>query len=408
MFKLKRNGSKSYFNINYVSFVFIYLTYSSIFVFLNKFLPILFFDVLDINRIILALMQFLAYSILLLRPVLATITDNFRIKGYQRKYYIILSGYLLALFYILIGFNFNNILMFGVLLCLIYISSMMLDVCSKSLVIDISPTNVIKKRNLFFVSLGEALGNFFPFFLFFLLINDVHSINSWETMIYCSFLLLIPLLSILPFIIERRQWNPQVIEKPERIEISEEISLNSNHKPKLTFILLCIFIFFAFSDVIFAYPFFPYLIHKFGLNNFNIFNLFLSFYFLISIVSSAIGGFLVKKAKPKIIIFILIPIIGIIYLMYIIVPFTYFTILYFLGCSLGTIANFNITVYIMKFKQGDKSVYFHLIASFRHLACFIFIPLGTLLSSFIITEYLIIIGAILLNISILPLIFVKL
>ncbi|MFX0024600.1 MAG: hypothetical protein ACFE9S_19955, partial [Candidatus Hermodarchaeota archaeon] len=99
MLRSKKFDSKSYLNTNYASFIFIYLVYSSVFVFLNNYFPILFFDVLDINRVILALMQFLAYSILLFRPVFAAITDKFKIKGYQRKYYILFSGYCLALLY---------------------------------------------------------------------------------------------------------------------------------------------------------------------------------------------------------------------------------------------------------------------------------------------------------------------
>ena len=147
MFKSKRLKSKTYYNLNFISYVCIYLVYSSIFVFLNNYFPILFFDVLDINRSILALMQFLAYSILLLRPAFAVITDNYKIKGYQRKYYIIFSGYALALIYIFLGISISNILIFGVLLILIYISSTILDVSTKSLVLDLSPTNKIKKKN---------------------------------------------------------------------------------------------------------------------------------------------------------------------------------------------------------------------------------------------------------------------
>ncbi|MFX1327082.1 MAG: MFS transporter [Promethearchaeota archaeon] len=408
MFKSKRVGSKTYYNVNFVSYVFIYLVYSSIFVFLNNYFPILFFDILDINRLILALMQFLAYSILLLRPIFAVITDKYRIKGYQRKYYIISSGYALALTYIFLGLSISNILIFGVMLILIYISSTMLDVSTKSLVIDDSPNNEIKKKYLFFIFVGEALGKFFPFFLFFLLINDIYSINSWETLIICSFILLIPLLSILPFIIENNQKKPQVIENAEKFDISNEIDSQFSPSSKITFILLCIFVFFAFSDVIFIYPFFSFILNKFGLDNFNLFNFFLTFYFLISITSSAIGSFIIKRIKPKKIIFILIPVIGIIYLLYTIVPFTFFTILYFIGCSLGTITNLNISVYIMKFQKRNKSTNFHLIASFRHLSTFIFLPLGTFLSNFIATEYLIVIGAFLLNFSLLSLIFVKL
>jgi len=409
MYKSKKVASKSYFNVNYVSYIFIYLVYSSTFVFLENYFPILFFNVLNVNRIILAFLQFLAYSVLLLRPVFASITDKYKINGYQRKYYIIFSGYSLAFIYIIMGFYFTNIFVFGFFLLLLYISITMLDVSTKSLVIDISPSNESRKRNLFFILVGEALGKFFPFLLYFFLINDVYSVNSWKTLISYSYLLLIPLLSILPFIKEfNQEKHDKINENSERLKISESDDFEETPYTKLTLILLCVFVFFAFSDAIFGYSFFPFLLNKFGSENFNLFNFILIFYFLISIASSSVASFFIKRTEPKKIILFLIPVIGIIYMLYTIVPFTYFTILYFVGCSLGTITNINISIYIMKFKKGAKSVYFHLILSFRHLSIFIFLPLGTILSSFITSEYLIITGAILLNLSLLPLTLIRL
>ncbi|MFW9820482.1 MAG: hypothetical protein ACFFE5_12795 [Candidatus Thorarchaeota archaeon] len=353
-------------------------------------------------------MQFLAYSILIFRPVFAAITDKYKIKGYQRKFYIVFSGYSLALIYFLMGLTLSNLIIFGLFLLLIYISSTMLDVSSKSLVIDISPTSETKKRYLFFIYVGEALGKFFPFFLFFLLVNDISSLNSWSILISSSYFLLIPLLSILPFINEKVHDKSRVIENSINSNNHNNKDLNLSLNFKKTFIFLCIFMFFAFSDVIFAYPFFPYLLNKFGQTQFNFFNFLLIFYFIVSISSSAIGSFFLKRLKPKKIICFLIPVIGIIYVSFNFVPFALFVILYFIGSSLGTITNLNISVYIMKFKKGNKSLYFHLIASFRHISTFIFIPLGTLLSIFISMEFLIIIGAIFLNISLLPLLFIKL
>jgi MFS family permease len=405
MFRSKKLIPESYSNVNYLSYTLIYLVYSSVFVFLNNYFPILFYDVLDINRIILAVMQFLAYSVLLFRPVFASITDKYKINGYQRKYYIIFSGYSLVFIYILMGFWFTNVYVFGLFLFLVYISSTMLDVSTKSLIIDNSPTNEIKRKNFFFIFVGQALGGFFPFFLYFLLIKDIHSIRSWETLIICSCLFFIPLLGSLPFISERNQSKPQDVRNLEKFYHKDS---KSPPNSKITLILLCIFVFLAFSDVIFVYSFFPFLLNKFGLSNFNLFNFILIFCFLISITSSSIGSFIVKKTDPKTIIIILIPVIGIIYILYIIVPFTFFIILYFVAWFLGTITNLNITVYIMKFKKGNTTTYFHLISSFKHLSTFIFLPLGTLLSSFIATEYLIITGVFLLNFSLFPLIFIKL
>ncbi|MFX1280643.1 MAG: hypothetical protein ACFFA3_14805 [Promethearchaeota archaeon] len=408
MLKLKKLGTKSYFNVNHISFVFIYLVYSSVFVFLNSYFPILFFDVLNINRIILAFIQFLAYSVILLRPVFASITDRYKLNGYQRKYYIIFSGYILALIYMLMGLTYQNMIIFGVLLLLVFLSGTMLDVSTKSLILDISPTDDVKKKAFFFVLCGDALGRFFPFLLYSTLISDVYSITSWMTFFIFSYMFLFPLLVFLPFINEngRSKSNSQIAHPvcTNLIESENEILYKNL---KTVYILLCIFTFFAFSDAIFTYPFFPWLLGKFGINNFKIFNLFLIFYFLLSIMSSGIAAFLIKRIKSKKLIFVLMPIVGLAYILYTIVPFTIFVFLYFIGSSFAIIINFNISILVMNFKKGNKSLYFHVIATFKNLSLFFFIPLGTMLSSFFMTEILIILGAFLLNLSIIPLIYIK-
>lgn len=409
MLRSKKIDSKSYLNVNYASFIFIYLVYSSIFVFLNNYFPILFFDVLNINRVILALMQFLAYSILLLRPLFAAISDKYSINGYQRKYYIIFSGYIFALLYIIMGLTLGNILLFGFFLLLIFVSSTMLDVSTKSLIIDFAPSDKIRKRSFFFITVGDSLGRALPYFLFLLLMNNIYSLSSWITFFMCTFIFLLPLIGILPFINEKNSSRTSsLIEISQEDEIKDSTIQQDYPNFKLMFALLCVFVLFAFSDTIFAYPFFPYLLDRFGAFSFKFFNFFLIFYFLLSIMSTAIGTFLMKRIEPRRILFCLIPLIGIIYIFYNFANFGLFIILYVAANSLATITNLNISVYIMKFKKANRTVYFHLIASFRNLSIFIFLPLGTLLSTYIITEYLIIIGAILLNISLIPLMFIKL
>jgi len=214
-------------------------------------------------------------------------------------------------------------------------------------------------------------------------------------------------MSIIPFIREIKQEKSPIIENAEGFNSSYSNDMIDYPNFKKIFTLFCIFVFFAFSDIIFVYPFFPFLLVKFGPNKFNLFNFFLIFYFLINILSGFIATFIIKRIKPKKIILILIPIIGIIYVLYTIVDFAQFILLYFTASSLATITNLNISVYIMKFKKGNRSIYFHVISSFRNLSLFIFLPLGTLLSNFINTEYIIVIGAILLNFSIIPLMFIK-
>ncbi|MFX0038445.1 MAG: hypothetical protein ACFFCY_04555 [Promethearchaeota archaeon] len=407
MFRSKGLDSRSYFNTNYASFIFIYLAYSSIFVFLNNYFPILFFDVLNINRVILALMQFLAYSILLLRPAFAAITDKYKIIGHQRKYYIFLSGYVLTLIYIFLGITLNNILIFGIFLVLIFMSSTMLDVSTKSLIIDTSPSDETKKRAFFFITVGSSLGGALPFFLYFLLINDIYSMNSWTTLFFCNYIFLIPLLFFLPFINEKCKNQDITSDNSANYNLSKSNTENKKSYYKFSFILLSVFTFLAFSDIIYSYPFFPFILNKFGNGNFNLFNFYLIFFFILSITSTAVGTFFIKRVNPRKMIFILIPILGIMYILYTVVDFTFFVILYFTAGSLATITNLNISVYIMRFTKENKSLYFHIVATFKNLSLCFFIPLGIFLSNFIITEQLIIIGALLLNFSLIPLIFIK-
>jgi hypothetical protein len=224
-----------------------------------------------------------------------------------------------------------------------------------------------------------------------------------------TFIFLLPLIGILPFINEKSsRRHSNLIDISQEDEINGSTGQEDSSNFKLVFVFLCVFVLFAFSDTIFAYPFFPYLLDRFGASNFNFFNLFLIFYFLLSIMSTAIGTFLMKRIEPRRVLFCLIPLIGIIYIFYIIVDFGLFVILYFTANSLATITNLNISVFMMKFRKSNRTVYFHLIASFKNLSIFIFLPLGTLLSTYVITEYLIVFGAVLLNISLIPLIFIKL
>ncbi len=407
MFRSKGIESKSYFNLNYASIIFIYLTYSSIFVFLNNYFPILFFDVLNINRIILAFIQFFAYFILLLRPAFAAITDKYKIKGYQRKYYIVFSGYVLTLIYIFMGLTLNNLLIFGIFLLLIFISSTMLDVSTKSLIIDTAPSDETKKRGFFFITVGSSLGGAFPFFLYFLLIKDIYSLNSWTTLLFYNYMFLIPLLFLLPFINEKCKIQDFKSDYSASYDHSKSCTENKKSNSKISFILLSIFTFLAFGDIIYSYPFFPFILNKFGSGNFNLLNFYLIFFFILSITSTAVGTFFIKRIDPRKMIFILIPILGIIYFFYTVVDFTLFLILYFTAGSLASITNLNISVYIMRFTKENKSLYFHIIATFKNLSLCFFIPLGIFLSNFIITEQLIIAGAILLNLSLIPLIFIK-
>ena len=78
------------FKRNYVVYFYAYFAAQVIFIYVNVYLPVYFFRVLDINRTELAFIQIFAYSALLIKPLLAIYFDKERSK---RKILIIISSF---------------------------------------------------------------------------------------------------------------------------------------------------------------------------------------------------------------------------------------------------------------------------------------------------------------------------
>ena len=86
---------------NYLIFFYIYFCAQLIFIIVNAFLPIYFFNILNVNRTELAFIQIFAYSALFLKPLVALYFDK---NKSTRKLLIIISSFgvlvsLILLFY---------------------------------------------------------------------------------------------------------------------------------------------------------------------------------------------------------------------------------------------------------------------------------------------------------------------
>jgi len=111
-------------NRNHLVYFYSYFAVQLIFIYINIFLPVYFFNVLNVNRTELAVVQIFAYLVLFIKPVIAIYFDK---KNIKKKFIIILSsiGTIVSFFFFIISLNF--LLIFGIFLGINFNCTSMLD-----------------------------------------------------------------------------------------------------------------------------------------------------------------------------------------------------------------------------------------------------------------------------------------
>ena len=389
-------------------FFFIYFATTAVYVYINTYLPVLFYNVLKVDLLILATIQFISYSALFVKPIFAIVSDNYSINNRKRKPYIIISGVFLALSFIVFTLNFTELIIFCVFLTINFAASSLMDVAVKGLIIDTSSSIKSKNRKIFLTKIGAGIGAMYPSITFLLFMDDIYSIESWSLFLSLSYIFLIPLLFLL-FITKETKNNPNNINIPsENYQKSEQTVFINNSSFKVSFLSMCLFTFLLYGDKLFEYPLEPWIIEKFGENNFYLFSFFLIIGVFMNILGFVIGTFFIKNFNRKNILTILTIFCGIIEILFGFVDFFTFLILLGLIQIFAGIISMNLISLIMDFAKNNKVIYYQIIVSFFSLAVIIFVPLGTLLSNYIATEMIFIISGIILLSSIVPLSRIKL
>lgn len=377
---------------NYVIYFYVYFVVQVIFIYINVFLPVYFFNILKVNRTELAFIQFFAYLALFIKPIIAIYVDR-ESSIPKRKIMIGICSLGTLISFMVFIFNLNYLMIFGIFLGINIACTSIMDVAIDKIIVDSSPDEKLKDRNALFTQLGSIAGAIFPNVVFYIIFTDLYAILTWYQFFFIGVCSIFPILTIALFI----KTNQQDIVKSESETEQEEVNLKS-------IILMCIILFLFYGERIYEYPLEPWILNKYGEEYFSLFILLLILLIIINALGLILGGFISSKLDRKRLLIICSLIYGI---LLIIVPFTdivTFFILFGIMQIVSGIIVINLISLMIKISQ-KKVAYFQVMATFAILAFVIFIPLGTLLSQYIETELIIVIAGVFKLLSVIPIYF---
>jgi len=378
---------------NYIVFFYGYFVATLILVYVNVYLPVFFFNVLNINRAELAFIQIFSYSGMFLRPVIGYYIEKPYLKT-NRKKILFLSAIGTIIGFTLFLINATILIIFGIFLFITFACTSVMGVCIDKIIIEISENEKIKNKNILFIQLGMLSGSIAPNALFILLYSDMYSLNFWNLFFFVGILSTIPLL----FLIFLLKFN---IKSDAFIEVAETQTVS-----KKFLLLMILYSFLIYADKLYEYPLEPWILNKYGEGIFVLFAFYLIILILINAFSVLLAGLISHRYDKQKILIISTLISG---FLIIIAPFV--GIIGFIICFaiIQIFAGFiliNMTSLMIDMSKKNVMV-FQIIISFTILARVIFVPLGTYLSIFIMTELILVISGILIMISAIPLFFIQ-
>lgn len=376
---------------NYLVYFYSYFAVQLIFIYINIFLPVYFFNVLNVNRTELAVVQIFAYLALFIKPVIAIYFDK---KNIKKKKIIILSsiGSIVSFFLFIISLNF--LLIFGIFLGINFACTSILDVAIDKIIVEFSPDEKTRDRNALVPQIGAILGAIIPNMIFYLIFADLFSIPTWNLFFLIGVLSIIPLITI-GFLLK-----PQI----DTIKSAEDITKNEVNKKVIG--LMCIIVFLFYSERIYEYPMEPWILNKYGEQYFSLFILILILLILLNALGLIIAGLISNRFNRINILIISSVSYGI---LLIVAPFMDLITLFILFGIIQIFSGFlliNIITLMIEFSK-KQVVYFQIMSAFAILASVVFIPLGTYLSSFMATEIIIVSAGIMKILIIIPILLMR-
>ncbi|TFF99386.1 MAG: hypothetical protein EU541_05045 [Promethearchaeota archaeon] len=266
------------------------------------------------------------------------------------------------------------------------------DVVIDKIIIEQSPDDKTKDRNIALTQLGAILGAIYPNIIFYILFTDLYSMTTWRLFFMIGIFSLSPVL-FMGFLVNVKNNMP----------VNEEI-ITEDAVDFSSIILLCVILFLFHGERIYEYPLEPWVLNKFGEQYFSLLVLLLIVLIIINALGVILGSIISNKLNRKLLLMISSAIYG---MLLIIVPFTnfiWFFVFFAIMQIFSGIIVVNLGTLMIKYSK-NKVTYFQFMALFGIMALVIFIPLGTYLSSIIATEIIIIIAGVFKLISIIPIYF---
>lgn len=416
---LVKNFGKKIININYIGFFSFYFSVSVIRIILAVYLPAYLLNVLNINRGELAFLQIFTYSVMFLAPLLGYFYDR-----YSRHKKILMFSFSLVLImsFLILIFSCDSLLIFGLFFGINILSQQIVTVGVSKYVVGLSHNEMIKDNNLTIVNVSANIGSLVPSVIFLVTVQNLYDLNHWSNFFLMGVIFTLPIILMTIFLKDIKQ--EKTSNNPVPITDKE-----SSHRILYSQIVL-IFLSYTviWSDFLYEYPFSSWIIMKFGESGFNLYSLCFFFFVLLNCMGVIFGKWISKKMNMKLeeippemnknyliikqkkkMIFTTISIyITLTFLM----AYSNFSILIICNGIINFVAGIMLLNYVSLMmtitnNYKYKTFAYQVLVLALALSSVIFIPLGTYLSSYISTEFLIIIVGFLSLIALIPLLFVK-
>ena len=387
---------------NYLSFFMVYLIISLINTFIILYIPVFMLEILNVNRIQLSFVQFLSYLTLFLGPITGLFFDKF---SHKKKQLMLVSSLLLLISFSFFNLNVNNLSYFGIFLSLNFTSRLIIKAGMSKLMLEASQFRNAKKNIILISNVSASIGSIIPIIIFNLIVYDINSIDLWTSFFNVCWFMSFPIMLTF-FLIKDVSLNENIIAETKIIKPLSQKNIKNKH---LSLVLIFLANFLIWSDKLIEFPLTSYIFTKFGEEGFrNYTYLFFIFMFL------NIGGwFIARRLKNEKKSFFNISISITIYasLMFFIVFSNLTTFLLIMAANqlIGGIMMSQFTERNIDASNLGKNtaLSYELIRGSSILANLLFVPLGTLLSTFIPLEFLITIVVVMSLLSITPLYFSK-
>ena len=378
-------------------FFFVYLAAQILYIYINAYLPIYFANASTVDVTKLALILFTSYSFMFIKPIYAVYMD-YREKsgqGINRKLLVIIGAFGLLVSFIIFIFSLELLVIFSIFLGINFGFVSIVDVTIDKFIVEQRKNEKIKDKNALFMQLGAVIGAILPNIFYFALMSDKTSPGQWNLFFIVGIIAVFPLL-------------PIVFLLKNDITSEEEISSKNDNDNQISvkaIALMCVFLFFAYSENLYNWLLEPWALDRLGSAS-DLFSIFMIIFILFNAIGLIIASKISHKYDRKMVLILSTVFYGLILA---IASFMNIYIFFILVSMTQIISGFFLInmITIMIDLSEKKVVVFQVIASFAILAKVMFIPLGTALSAGIATEVLIMIAGILTAFSVIPLYFIE-
>jgi len=359
-------------------------------------------EILNVNRIQLSFVQFLSYLTLFLGPITGLFFDKF---SHKKKQFLLVSSLLLIISFSFFNLNVNNLSYFGIFLSLNFTSRLIIKAGMSKLMLEVSQYRNAKKNIILISNVSASLGSIIPIIIFNLIVYDINSIDLWTSFFNVCWFLSFPIMLTF-FLIKDVSLNEDFITETKIIKPIAQKKIINKH---LSLVLILLANFLIWGDKLIEFPLASYIFTKFGEEGFRNY----SYLFFIFLYLNIGGWFIARRLKNEKNSIINISISITIYasLMFFIVFSNLTTFLLIMAANqlIGGIMMSQFTERNIDVSNLGKNtaLSYELIRGSSLLANLIFVPLGTLLSTFVPLEFLITIVVVMSLFSITPLYFSK-